>query len=393
MSNRLRLIQEAERPKMYGRAMVSGPSGSGKTWTSLSIAAYLAAFEKLGPPEPGQPIDLSVVDKSDILVVDTEKESALTYADVFKFSHLPWRPPFDPDELCATLAGIEAGSFLVVMIDSLSKFWGGAGGILDVAGGSIGGWKTARPMQERLVEAVLNTSAHVLLGVRSKMDYLIEGGKGNQTVTKVGLAPVQDDNLVYEMNVAVDIDMEHRITVTKSRTSAVPVGRMYPAGMERKLAEDYAEWLAGGIPPANRADIDAIIEAFSGIVDKEQVIRVKHEFKQEFGMPHSLTAAQIPLAREWLDARLAELDAPATQPEPEAETPEDPAAGPEPEPTPDPADPDPPAEATPPRARAGSKAKPPTPAPSDDAADEEWRNQATADPGYDADAQASLLSQ
>jgi hypothetical protein len=32
-------------------------------------------------------------------MIDTEKESALTYADDFTFDHLPWDPPFEPREL------------------------------------------------------------------------------------------------------------------------------------------------------------------------------------------------------------------------------------------------------------------------------------------------------
>lgn len=313
MVSRLRSVHEAARPKMFGRAMISGPSGSGKTWTSLSVASYLVAFEKFiadggDPADAEGNIDLNSVEPGDILVIDTEKESSLTYADVFRFSHLPWRPPYDPSELKDTLEELDQDPPIVTIIDSFSKFWQGQGGTLDVAGGTIGGWKTARPLQEALVEQILSTSTHVILGVRSKMEYLIEGGKGGQTVQKLGLNPMQDDNLVYEMNVAVDIDMEHRVTVTKSRTPAVPVGRMYPAGLERKLAEDYADWLAGGVPPANRKDVDDIVDRFAQIVSKDRKIEVKTEFVERFGMPHSLTADKVPLANQWLDQTLTEMD-------------------------------------------------------------------------------------
>lgn len=317
MASRLRGVKPAVRPKMYGRGMIAGPSGAGKTWTLLSIATYLAAFEYFlaagGDPktmEPGD-IDISKVQKKDILVMDTEKESALTYADVFEFDHLAWRAPYDPSELNDTLAELSENPPLVTIVDTFSKFWQGQGGTLDIAGAAIGGWKVARPVQEALIEQILATNCHVLLGVRSKMEYLIEGGKGNQTVTRLGLAPVQDDALMYEMNVSLDIDMQHQITVSKSRTPAVPVGRMYPAGLERKLAEDYADWLAGGIPPANRQDVDAIVERFSAISAKDDKIRVKTDFVERFGMPHSLTADRVPLANQWLDAAIAELDAAA----------------------------------------------------------------------------------
>lgn len=294
--------------------MLSGPSGAGKTFTSLGMADVLARFnleaDAAVPPT---------------LVIDTEKESALTYADVFTFDHLPWRSPYDPDELADTLVKLE-DRFGVVIVDSFSKFWQGQGGTLDIADGRIGGWKTARPTQQRVVEAVLSVEAHVILCVRSKMDYLIEGGNGSkQTVTKIGLAPIQDSELVYEMNIAADLDMEHRITVTKSRTPAVPVGRMYPAGLERKAAEDYAEWLAGGIPPASREDVNSIVAAFGDVVDAERRKVVKAMFVECFGMPHSLTANQVAEAREWLADQLG-ADAPPPVGEPD-EVPDDVAPG------------------------------------------------------------------
>lgn len=288
--SRLSGIRQAERPKMHGRALLSGPSGAGKTWTAHSMATHLALAEE----RPGS-----------ILTIDTERESALTYADVFGFEHLPWRPPYDPGEL-ADVLGELGDRYAVVIVDSLSKFWRGKGGTLDIADGKFGGWKAARPVQDTLVEALLAVPAHLLLCVRSKMDYLAEGGFNGQkqTITKVGLAPIQDDELVYEVNIALDIDLEHRITVTKSRTVAVPVGRMYPAGMEKKAAEDYAEWLAGGVPPAARADVEEITDAFSQIVDAEVRKLVKHEYVERFGMPHSLTAAQVGDAKAWLTERL-----------------------------------------------------------------------------------------
>lgn len=297
---RLDAITIAHRPKMHGRAMLSGPSGAGKTWTSLSMASRLAADEER---------------PDSILVIDTEKESALTYADVFRFRHLPWRPPYDPTELADTLTKL-GDEYAVVTIDSFTHFWRGLGGTLDIADGKFGGWKAARPVQERLIEAVLAMPCHVLLCVRSKMDYLVtQNERGKQEVAKVGLAPMQDETLVYEMNVALDIDLEHRITVTKSRTPAVPVGRMYPAGMEGKAADDYAAWLAGGVPPATREEVDRVVESFALIADAELRKQIKSEFVQTFGMPATLTAEKMSEARAWLEAHLDDNTTEPVKPE------------------------------------------------------------------------------
>jgi hypothetical protein len=244
-----------------------------------------------------------------ILVIDTEKESALTYADNFTFRHLPWRPPFDPSELAEVLDAIpfDFPKIELVIVDSLTHFWRGTGGTLEIADGKFGGWKDARPIQDRLVEAMLTLPLHLLIGVRSKMEYLV--GANGREVSKVGLAPVQSEDLVYEMNVALDIDMNHRIEVVKSRTPAVPVGRMYPAGTERKAAEDYAGWLAGGVPPAPMSEVESLKARLADVVDKEARLAIKAEFVTTFGMPDSLTADQVDPANAWITMMLDALAA------------------------------------------------------------------------------------
>lgn len=292
--SRLDLITDAVRPKLAGRALFQGPQGSGKTWTMLNVARLLA-----GPDNY-------------VIGIDTEKESMLTYADVFRFKHLPWRPPYDPGELTVVLdqlatksprdLGRPLGPDDVVIIDSFSHFWMGTGGTLDIANGRVqGGWDKARPIQNALVDQILAMPCHVLLGARMKNTVLVsDGGK---TIENVGLTITQDADLGYELNVVVQMDMQHNATVMKSRTPAVPVGRVYPGGYEKKLAEDYAEWLEGGVPPANREDVERIVETFAGITDVERRKALKEGFVEEFGMPHSLTADAVPAAYAWLEAQ------------------------------------------------------------------------------------------
>ncbi len=279
--SRLAAIRPAVRQKMFGRLMIAGPSGSGKSWSALSIATVLAG------------------DKP-ILVIDTERESALTYAENFNFQHLPWRPPFDPTELTETLKEL-GDQYGVVIIDSLTHFWRAEGGTLDMADGKFGGWKSARPAQDRMVQALLGVEAHLIVCVRSKMEYLVENS--GKKVTRVGMAAIQSDDLLYEMNAALEIDMEHRIEVTKSRTTALPVGRMYTAGHEKKAAEDYAAWLEGGEPPASAEQVAVVVEALNGIRDNEAKGEAKREFVRLFGMPEALIASAADEALKWATER------------------------------------------------------------------------------------------
>lgn len=277
-ASRLSLATEAVRPALKARLMLAAPSGAGKTKTGLIVATVLAAD-----------------DDGSILVIDTEKESALTYADDFDFKHLPWRPPYDPAELSAVIA--EAGrQFSVVMVDSTSHFWRKAGGTLDIADGKFGGWKKARPAQEDLVDAILGCGAHVILCARAKQAHVQETDeRGRQVVKKLGMAAQQDDDLEYEMNIGCEMDMEHTIAVSKSRCDAVPVGRQFTAGHAGELAELYRDWLKVGEPPAPQSVVDGLVARMNALPPDARKA-CKGEFVAELGRPELLREARVPAA-------------------------------------------------------------------------------------------------
>lgn len=278
MTSRLNLAAPAVRPALKGRLLLAAPSGAGKTKSGLIIATVLAAD-----------------DDGSIVVIDTEKESALTYADDFDFKHIPWRPPYAVDELAETIA--DAGrTFSVVMVDSMSHFWRKSGGTLDVAGGKFGGWKKARPLQEDLVDAILACDAHVILCARSKQAHVQEEDeRGRQVVKKLGMAAQQDDDLEYEMNIGCEIDMEHTIAVSKSRCDAVPVGRQFTAGHAGELAELYRDWLKVGEPPAPQAAVDALVARMNALPPEARKA-CKGEFVAELGRPELLREARLDAA-------------------------------------------------------------------------------------------------
>lgn len=235
--SRLSLATTAIRPKLKARIMLSAPSGGGKTWTALTIARELCGG-----------------DMTKVMVIDTEKDSALTYVDEFRmegggtFMHLPWDPPYSPTDLAQTMHDAGRAGYEVIITDSLTHFWTKNGGTLDLADARFGGWKTARPAQEEMVDAILGTTAHVIVCVRSKVEYtqVYNEKTRKQEVKKLGMAPQQDATLDYEMNIAVEMDLEHNMFIGKSRTNDIPVGRVYAPGQAPIFAQHYAEWLAGG---------------------------------------------------------------------------------------------------------------------------------------------------
>jgi hypothetical protein len=285
-TSRARQLRPAVRRPTLARLALSGPSGSGKTWTALSIAEVLA---------PG----------GRVVVIDTERGddeqgAAELYADQFSFETIEWPAPYDPRDLAITLrdlGNIEPRPD-VVIIDSASHFWRAEGGTLDIAGGRFGGWRVATPAQDDLVGAILASRSHVITCLRARQDYAVEeqpGGK--QKVTKLGLAPVQRDDLEYEFQVVLTLDMDHRIDVGKTRAQPL-AGSSWPAGQQARFAATYRDWLKSGVQLARADDVEALRE----------VLRTAELGKewQAAGWPKvaQLDAARLDSAWGWLALQL-----------------------------------------------------------------------------------------
>ncbi len=310
--SRLTLAVTAVRPKLKARIMLSAPSGGGKTWTALTIARELCKG-----------------DMTKVMVIDTEKDSALTYVDEFRmenggsFLHLPWDAPYSPTDLAATMHDAGRNGFDVIIADSLTHFWTKSGGTLDLADARFGGWKTARPAQDEMVDGILGATAHVIVCVRSKVEYtqVYNEKTRKQEVKKLGMAPQQDATLDYEMNISVELDLEHNMSIGKSRTNDIPVGRVYAPGQAAVFAEHYATWLAGGTE-VETSTVEALSERLHALPEPV-VIRVKALW-QERNLPRlpDLNPGQImrvlgivdQVEAEWANmAPLAHADGHQTQ--------------------------------------------------------------------------------
>lgn len=229
-------IEQAVRQGNKARVAIAGPAGSGKTFTALTLAVELA-------------------DGGEVLVIDTERGSASLYADLFTFKTIRWEPPYDPRELGQEVTSA-AGSFAVVVVDSLTHFWTGEGGTLAIVdqaslkaqGNKFVGWNTGTPAQDAMVAAMLNAPCHVLATMRSKMEYVQEkDDKGKTQIRRVGMAPVQRDGLEYEFTVTADIDIDHRLSIGKTRCSALS-DALFEPGDAGRMGKVLKEWLDGAQP-------------------------------------------------------------------------------------------------------------------------------------------------
>lgn len=231
-------FQKATKKKAKGRIALLGPSGSGKTFTALMTAKHLG---------------------KKIAVVDTERGSASKYAgDVADFDVLELTS-YAPQRFIEALKDAAKEGYDVVVVDSLSHAWFAEGGILDQkdksGGNGFDAWRKLTPQHNELVEAILAYPGHVIVTMRSKMEYVQEKDSktGKTVIRKVGLAPVQRDGMEYEFDVIGEIDVDHCLHITKSRCRALADASIRKP--EAQLAEQLLAWLDQGVdvthpPPA-----------------------------------------------------------------------------------------------------------------------------------------------
>lgn len=225
------LFQKATRATQKLRMALVGPSGSGKTYTALAIAQHMG-------------------DK--VAVIDTERGSSELYSDTFKFDVLKLTS-FSPDRYIEGIRNAQSAGYDVLVIDSLSHAWMGKDGVLefkDKSGGDFSAWRKATPLHNKLVDAILDSEIHIIVTMRSKVEYVMEeyedNGRKKTKPRKVGMQPVQREGLDYEMTITADLDLDNNLSIDKTRCSALK-GRIFTrAGAD--VASVIKAWLQDGDP-------------------------------------------------------------------------------------------------------------------------------------------------
>lgn len=205
---------KAEKHQAKLRMAIDGPSGSGKTYTALVAATALANGGK-------------------IAVIDTEHSSASLYSDRFAFD-VATLEDFNPENYIKLIKEAEQAGYSIIVIDSLSHAWEGKGGALDMVEAarikqrtenSFTAWKDVTPVHRELVDAMLQSKAHIIATMRSKTDYVIEqvvrDGRTINVPKKIGLAPVQRAGMEYEFTIVGEMDLDHNLVITKSRMESL----------------------------------------------------------------------------------------------------------------------------------------------------------------------------
>lgn len=235
------MFQKATRKKSKLRLALIGPSGSGKTYSALELATGMGGR---------------------IALIDTERGSGDLYADRFVYDTLQLEPPFTPQKYIQAIKAAEDEGYSVVIIDSLSHAWAGEGGILDIhdnitkssrSSNGYVAWKDVTPQHERIINAILGSSLHVIGTIRTKTAYeVVEDERGKKAPKRIGLAPIQRQGMEYEFTCVLDLAVDsHVASASKDRTGLFD-GQHFV--ITERTGEQLLKWLEAGDEPAPKVD-------------------------------------------------------------------------------------------------------------------------------------------
>jgi hypothetical protein len=223
------MFTRAARTRVSLKIALTGPSGSGKTYSALKLAQGMGKR---------------------IALLDTENGSGSLYAGLGEYDTVQIESPYTIQKYLEVIRAAEKEGYEILIIDSLSHAWAGEGGLLDQksakdarGGNNFTNWAEISKQQETLKAAILHSPLHVIVTMRSKMEYVqAEDERGKKSVQKLGMAPIQRDGMEYEFTTVFDVDMQHYAATSKDRTGLFD-------GVNQQITEKHGErlmrWLSG----------------------------------------------------------------------------------------------------------------------------------------------------
>lgn len=179
-----------------------GPSGSGKTYSALRLATGIQR-----------------VVGGKLAVLDTEAQRSLHYADGFAFEHMPFSPPFSPDDYWAAISECISAGAKTIVIDSMSHEHEGPGGVLEwheseverlaaawkqpAVAVQFPAWAEPKASRRRLLNNILQVNVNLVCCFRAKRKVQMpspeQKARGQRNPIDMGWMPVAGPEYSYEM--------------------------------------------------------------------------------------------------------------------------------------------------------------------------------------------------
>lgn len=236
---------------------LTSPSGGGKTRSALRLATGVQR-----------------VMKGDIFHIDTEAKRALHYADDFNFRHVPFGPPFSPQDYLEAIQHCAKKGAGVIIIDSMSHEHEGPGGVLEshaaellrMGGGeknNFRAWQKPKAARRSLINGLLQLQTCFIFCFRAKdkmkpvKKKAGDGGDGG--MIELGWMPIAGEEFIYELTLSLlfppqsmgipNLDLDG---LTESQRMMFKIPGQFaslfkqPRQLDESIGESLAKWATGG---------------------------------------------------------------------------------------------------------------------------------------------------
>jgi hypothetical protein len=274
-------FKKAERKRAKLRLALAGPSGSGKTYSALLVAKGMGGR---------------------IAVIDTEQGSASLYSHVTEFDALELSPPYTPERYIEAIQAAVQGGYDVLVIDSMTHEWDGAGGCLEanetlaharMKGNTWAAWNETTPRHRAFVDAILQAPIHIIATMRSKTE-TVQGA--DKKVVKLGMKTIQRDGTDYEFTTVLDLTHDnHYANASKDRTGLFSGPELLSESTGRKLLE----WLNSGAEV--KPEQPAASKKASDPATVDALYKVCHKWAEP------VDVAELVKRIDWVDKQLCRL--------------------------------------------------------------------------------------
>jgi hypothetical protein len=284
--------EEAVRGKLPLIGGIMGPSHSGKTFSALRLATGIQR-----------------VNGGDIYVIDTEAQRSKHYADKFKFRHVPFGAPFDPEDYLAAIEFCVKSGAGVIIVDSASHMWEGEGGVLEQHDAeskrlaqawrcnenatNFPAWAVPKAKQQRLTNTIVQLGVSTIFCFRAKEKTkpvkrgdVVDGVTQEKAgLLELGWMPIADVSMVYEMgfNLLLEPMSDGKPNINPTDPGTRRVAKLpgqfrgIITGKEQlseDIGEKMAKWYSG--------------EAVAPVTEKKQVAEKKATDKQRGNLEEQL---------------------------------------------------------------------------------------------------------
>lgn len=284
-------IRKASRKRAKLRLGIAAPSGAGKTMGALLLAYGITKdWDKVG-------------------LIDTEEGSGELYVGVEKhglvigeFQYIRISKDFSPVHYVEAIKALENAGAEVIIVDSLTHAWAGNEGLLDKqgriaakSGNSYTAWRDVTPQHNALVNSLLQSRAHIIATMRSKVEYAMQKGSDDKyKIQKMGMAPIQREGMEYEFTTFFDITSNSLASASKDRTDLFSTVNAAGTLEKRefiitpKTGEELLAWINTG---AETIKEPTLVEKIEAILPSVEL--VDGDAQDDFIAAHRLTLSTL----------------------------------------------------------------------------------------------------